>query len=346
MSNHLALKRDLRVTQAEIAQRVGASRRQVYNFLSGRFDQLSPALRKRIEDEVNRTAYAPNFQVSLMQGGANPFVAVVLGSGLSPVFQRFLEGLAQALGKNGLHAVAIYPGPEIDFDAMIREDRFGAVITVLGSLSRQSWELVLKKKIPAAAYVGPHDGRDLPIFRVLHDHRRHMADLCDHLGGLGCDSLGVISVEELSRKLPHWYDEQLAALRQEAPRRHVNLRDEWVLEGAFTPRGVARAVDQFLRLRPRPRALLAHNDAVALQVLNQFWARAIRVPEDVALMGRDNLESSAFSIPPLTSLDLHFDEIHQRLLDFVLGQQKGKKTPDSQTVRGKWVFRESTLGMK
>jgi DNA-binding LacI/PurR family transcriptional regulator len=79
------------------------------------------------------------------------------------------------------------------------------------------------------------------------------------------------------------------------------------LNGNFKADCAERAVGEFLMRGQRCRALVSANDEMALGALRAFQAFGLRVPEDVALTGFDNIEASAWSRPALTTVS--FDRV-------------------------------------
>ena len=93
--------------------------------------------------------------------------------------------------------------------------------------------------------------------------------------------------------------------------------------------------------RPRPTALVAFNDLVALGALRQLKRQGLRVPEDIALMGCDNQFFAPYSDPPLTTLDLHIEETSRLAMNLLVSAQTANLDGFAQHFKPTLIVRES-----
>jgi LacI family transcriptional regulator len=82
----------------------------------------------------------------------------------------------------------------------------------------------------------------------------------------------------------------------------VNVTPEWRLAGNFTEASGYEAARRFVGLRDRPRALFASNDSMAIGAISALREAGLRVPEDVAVGGFDDIPMARYTSPPLTSV--------------------------------------------
>jgi DNA-binding LacI/PurR family transcriptional regulator/GAF domain-containing protein len=88
-------------------------------------------------------------------------------------------------------------------------------------------------------------------------------------------------------------------------------------------------------------ALVAVDDRTALSALEVLQARGIRVPDDVAVVGFDDVEDSRFVTPPLTTVRQPLREQGRRAIEMVLAQLRGEETPQRTTLQARLVVRQS-----
>lgn len=141
--------------------------------------------------------------------------------------------------------------------------------------------------------------REPHVTTVAIDHDHAMHQIVDHLAELGCRRIAHVSGD------PRWSD---ARLRADAFAERVRLRglDGTILPGesweASTGYRVAAALDRD-RL---PDAIVASNDSMALGVMSALRERGVRIPEDVKVVGFDDLPESAYFRPGLTTVRQDF----------------------------------------
>ena len=88
-----------------------------------------------------------------------------------------------------------------------------------------------------------------------------------------------------------------------------------------TEQSLLRAINELFSLAEPPDAIFANNDATALLVLQVCAERRLRVPEDVALVGFDDIEPAAWSQPPLTTLAVDKEQLGREALDILLNER-------------------------
>ncbi|HUO26766.1 MAG TPA: LacI family DNA-binding transcriptional regulator [Candidatus Aquilonibacter sp.] len=96
--------------------------------------------------------------------------------------------------------------------------------------------------------------------------------------------------------------ERLNGFRKALSEARIAVSPEFIQEAAFDSRSGYEAGTRLLRMLPRPTAILACNDMMALGVLRALHERGLRCPEDVSLVGFDNLEFCEYTSPALTSV--------------------------------------------
>ncbi|RMI09349.1 LacI family DNA-binding transcriptional regulator [Cellulomonas triticagri] len=131
-----------------------------------------------------------------------------------------------------------------------------------------------------------------------------------------------------------WFDarERLAGWREADAGAPDPVVVDWEAESGY--REGLRLVDAGL-----PSAVLAANDQVALGLLRAFWERGVRVPDDVSVVGFDDVAGSAFFVPPLTTVRQDFPALGRSAIDAlvrVIGGEEVAPTllPASLVVRG------------
>ncbi len=147
-------------------------------------------------------------------------------------------------------------------------------VSFTSELSQQPWRLVVTNYVPA------------------------VTDMVNHLVELGHRDIGFISG-------PH--DNLSSRKRQEAfvnalESHGLELKDEFVAEGAFTYESGARAAEELLSKGIRPTAIFAANDEMAFGVMNVANAMGILVPHDLSVVGFDGSDFANFLIPSLSTI--------------------------------------------
>ena len=107
-----------------------------------------------------------------------------------------------------------------------------------------------------------------------------------------------------------------------------------------TERSLLQAVNELLELAQPPDAIFAYNDATALLVLQACTQRGLRVPEDIAIVGFDDIETAAWSQPALTTIAVDKERLGREALAMLLAGEPPVNTllPVKLVIRGSSVL--------
>jgi len=104
------------------------------------------------------------------------------------------------------------------------------------------------------------------------------------------------------------------------------------------------AIDNLLRMRRRPTAIIAGDDNRGIHILSACRRRGIRVPEDLSIVGYPNLPESSLTDPPLTVIDPHYEQISEQAVKLLLEQMQleGGQSTQAVAVEPELILRSST----
>ena len=96
--------------------------------------------------------------------------------------------------------------------------------------------------------------------------------------------------------------ERLSGFRRALKEANIKENPNWIIEADFEYASAAFATKEILKQTLRPSALFCFNDNMALAAISSFQLNGVNVPEDISIIGYDNIDFAAFSSPPLTSI--------------------------------------------
>ncbi len=118
------------------------------------------------------------------------------------------------------------------------------------------------------------------------------------------------------------------------------------MEGDFTEESGYRATNELLGRVPRPTAIFAANDAMAIGALHALREKKLRVPEDVSLAGFDDIPLARFLTPPLTTVRVDIAELGRRAVDMLLAQMEGSSASAHKDVIPTTLIVRNSCGVK
>jgi LacI family transcriptional regulator len=175
---------------------------------------------------------------------------------------------------------------------------------------------------------------------VVSDNHGGAAELTRHLLRQGHRRIGFVAGPAYARNATERLDGFLEEMEK------TSGAEPMVAKGDFSAGAGARAVDEWMRGRPKPTAIIATNDSVALGTLEALTDRRLRVPADVALAGFDGVRLAASPIFDLTTVDQHIDQMGRRAVRVLLRQLGGplNAAPIREVLPPQLLLRSSTEG--
>jgi DNA-binding LacI/PurR family transcriptional regulator len=305
------------VTLDEIARVVGVSRATVSNAYN-RPDQLSAALRTRILDTARSLGYAgPDPAARSLRRGVARSIGVALTETLSYAFSdsaaiRFLHGLTRRLEPDGL-SVLLIPASPLEDAAAVRDAIVDGFIVYSMPGDDPHVDAMLARGLPVVMVDQPHVP-GIPFVGV--DNRSSARLLAEHVLGLGHRRLGVVSFPmrtEVHRG-PADLARQARATREVTRDRLAGYRD--AVEAAGSDWSGVRVEERLrsdtdegrdagralLASAPRPTAILAMSDHLAVGVVEAARDVGLRVPDDLTVVGFDDIPLASAAEVALTTI--------------------------------------------
>lgn len=217
------------------------------------------------------------------------------------------------------------------------DGRVDGVILIADNRSKLR-ELLVNRKFPHVMVSAPNDGES-PTFGVNNVSGMNM--LVDHLADLGHKKVGYL--RGLSRQPDSQFRE--AALLERAAMHGMEIRPEWVRDGDFYSETSHRVGLEILDQGEIPTAMICFNDESAVGFMNACRDRGLKIPEDISVVGFDNVPWIGYITPKLTTVRQPVGEIAHAaasaLLDLIAG-----KTVTSQLFEPELIVRDSTTRPK
>jgi LacI family transcriptional regulator, repressor for deo operon, udp, cdd, tsx, nupC, and nupG len=341
MAKRPALSRSEPATIRDVARELGVSVATVSRALS-RPELLRPQTRERVMAVVERLGYRPNLMAQGLRRGQTRAMLLVVPT-LSPFFLEILAG-AEEVARAADFAVLLSNSngdPEREetcFDQVV-SGRADGIILLTGALPAV-YAAGKRPLPPLVAVLEPIAQPAVPVIRT--DHRAGAAQATQHLIELGHRRIAHIAGSEKVASTAHRREGFCAALAAAG----LRLRGELLCPGDFTMRSGAEGMQQLLALQEPPTAVLCANDEMAFGAIRTLRAAGLTVPEDVSIVGFDDLNLAAFCNPPLTSVHIPRHELGRCAARGLIDQIEGRHVPDEMVLGTRLMIRESTAAAR
>jgi LacI family transcriptional regulator len=289
----------------DVARLAGVSRTTVSLVLNNVPDvHISPETRQRVLEAARQLNYYPDVSARRLVSGKTSTIALVWHRGPDRTYRDaflpgLLQGVTRAARQYGYYVLFRPIEPDEPDDAWVELARGrhtdGLILsgprsddTALRDLHREGFPLVLHGQLP---------GTDIPSVDV--DNESGAMTAVRHLLALGHRRIGMVTNAPLAYTASR---QRLEGYRRALEEAGIPFDEALVRYGNFDEESGRQATEALLALEERPTAVFIASDMVAIGALRALREHSLRVPEDMALVGFDDIATSRYLTPALTTV--------------------------------------------
>ena len=333
----------MRATMKHVAERAGVSIKTVSNVVNGS-EHVTPQTRTRVQQAIDELGFVPNATARSLRLGRSGVVALALPELRAPYFAELAHHVVRAARSRGWTILVDETRGELHQERIavsgIRPQLIDGLI--FSPLALQARDLPVGESPPIVLLGERVTGAVVDLVTV--DNGCVAATAVEHLVSLGrrrIAALGVQStlVAETSRL-------RLMGFRQALERAGLPLDPALELPARQWHRADgAQAARALVAGGPLPDAVVCFNDLLALGLLRGLAEAGVRVPDDVAVIGVDDVEDGRYVRPSLTTVALDKRQIADAAVELLAARVAGDDGPARTITAGhRLVVRESTAG--
>ena len=310
-----------RPTIIDVAREAGVSKSTVSRVISGDGSPVRDSTRERVVEAIRRLGYERNAVAGSLRTNRTFTVILIIPDITNPFWPEVARGAQDALAEHG-YAVVLANSDwderrEREFLARARSNRFDGIIINPAGVSNE--ELLLGG-IPAVV-VGL--GTEYPDFDMVGSDSYGGTTLAmEHLIGLGHRRIGLISGVSRRSSSASRVNGYLDYLR----RHDMPIEDDLIVRCPYGEDAGQQAMTQLLCLDRPPTAVFAANDMLAIGALQAVHEAGLRVPEDLSIVGMDDIHAVSVTTPPLTTVAKQKSESGWQAAAFLL-ERMGADAP-------------------
>jgi len=289
------------VSIRDVAKRAGVSIATVSRAVN-RITSVDPELAKRVWKAVEEVGYVPNPQARALVSGRSKMLGLIVSEITNPFFPELVqefENLAVAQGYEVMIGSTNYEPvrTEMLIRRMLQRNVDGVAVMTFGI------EEDLVKKLVESEFplVFVDAGPKLPNIRVLKvNYGGGIREAVQHLAALGHRNIAFITGPLRLRSAAARRDAFLSSMDELG----LEVPSEHIVEGDHTMEGGMAAMEGLVASAELPTAVLCSNDMTAIGVFHALYRTTYKVPEDISVVGFDDIHLAQFMLPPLTTVQM------------------------------------------
>jgi len=263
---------------------------------------VSERLSKRVWQAIEQLNYFPNTHARSLVSGRSRLFGIIVENITNPFFPELIQSFEEVAVANGYEILVSSSNsdPKILTTCVRRMIErkvegvavltFGEEEPVLDQLAQHHIPLVLAEfKL-----------EDTKASTILLDYTTGVRAAVDHLVTLGHRKIGFLAGPHTLHSAITRKNDFCTAMKAA----NLPVTPEWVLECDHTLKGGVTGFSRLQALKDRPTAILCSNDMTAIGVLRAAYMAGLRVPQDLSVIGLDDIDFAEYTLPPLTTIRL------------------------------------------
>jgi DNA-binding LacI/PurR family transcriptional regulator len=299
--NRQSNQRRLGVSIRDVARRAGVSIATVSRAVN-RIPTVDPELARRVWKAIEEVGYLPNNQARALVSGRSRMLGLIVSEITNPFFPELVQefdNLAVAQGYEVLVGSTNYDPARTEslIRRMLQRNVDGVAVMTFG-IEEELVQKLVEREFPL---VFVDAGPNLPNIRVLKvNYGEGIRQAVQHLAALGHRCIAFVSGPLRLRSAVARRDAFLKSMRDLG----LTVPAEHMVEGNHTMEGGMSAMEQLISLADLPTAVLCSNDMTAIGALHALYRTTHKVPQEISVVGFDDIHLAQFMLPPLTTVQM------------------------------------------
>jgi len=286
-------------TIKDVADHAGVSVTTVSHVIN-RTRRVDLKTEQRVWRAITALGYRPNLLARSLRRRETKTIGLIVPDNSNPYFAELARAVEDAGFAKGYSVILcnsdMSESKEVAYIALLISKCVDGVILISSAHKREKLNEFIQAGIPLVTVARELD--DLPVDQVLMDNKQGGYLVGKYLTALGHRRIGCIAGPRDETPSA----DRIVGLRQALYEAGVDLPAHRIIRGDFTYESGRQAMAALLRREPNLTAVFAANDRMAIGAMNYLWQTGVRVPEDISIIGFDDIPVAAMTCPPLTTI--------------------------------------------
>ena len=308
-----------------------------------RVSTVNPKMAKRVWDVVEKLDFVPNTQARALVSGRSRLLGLLVSEITNPFFPELIQGFEDIAVEHGYEILISSTNHDPKrmshcIRRMLERKVEGVAIMTFG-MEQPLLDQLAKRKVPLVFIDQGPDRAGISVLKVDYHHGIRQA--VQHLAALGHRNIAFVT----GPLHLHSAQSRLAAFKKSMQECGITPDPNQIIEGDHTLEGGASAMEKLLTQTKMPTAVLCSNDMTAIGVLHKLYRTGLRVPDDISVIGFDDIHLAEVTMPPLTTVQMSRFELAKAAFEALQSQAE---SPDEIKPKREFniptdlIVREST----
>jgi DNA-binding LacI/PurR family transcriptional regulator len=286
---------------------------------------VSDRLSKRVWQAIKQLNYFPNTHARTLVSGRSRLLGIIVENITNPFFPELIQSFEEIAVKHGYEILVSSSNsdPAILTTCVRRmlERKVDGVAVMTFGEEESVLDQLVHRNVPIVLAEFKLD--DPKASTILLDYSTGIRAAITHLVGLGHRNIAFLAGPHTLHSAVTRENDFRAAMRGA----NLSVPKKWVIECDHTLKGGVAGFGQLQKLAVRPSAIVCSNDMIAMGVLRAAYMDGLRVPQDLSVIGLDDIDFAEFTLPPLTSIRLSRTDLARAAFEALRAQAENPTNP-------------------
>jgi len=310
----------MKINIKEIAKKCNVSTATVSRALNNK-EPVKPETRRRILQVANEFYYKPSAYARALSSKKTDTIGVILPELVNEYFMEIIKGIdEEAHLYNKYLMISSSHSQRNDLETILEfmgSGRTDGTIIMAPSLQEEIFQVIKKSRRPVVLLNCGVNDENVVSFSI--DNYRGARQIVAHLINHGYKKIGMIKGPERNIEAQNRYK----GFRDILEEKGIEYRSEFVLSGDFSISAGNYGFLRLMSLEDKPEAIFAANDYTAIGIYQAARNLNIKIPEDIAIVGFDDILTSSIIVPKLTTVHAPIVELGRRALNHLVKMIEG-----------------------
>jgi LacI family transcriptional regulator len=339
-NKHLGFKRAKSIRLSDIAREARVSTTTASRVFSTP-EKVRPEIILRVQAVAEKLGYLPNSAARALRSRRTRMVGAIIPTLNHAIYAKEVESLNNRLRHSGYSLVITTSDYRLDSELeqarILLERGIEALVLVGDEHDPKLYRLVADQEVPYInTYVYKPEQRHAC---VGFDNRLAGRKLANHLIDFGHRTIGMIGGISYHNDRAR---ERILGVREALLENGLELPGRLLTEKPYDIASGREALRYMLAASQPPTAIVCGSDVLAFGALAECQAIGLRVPDQLSIVGFDNLEFAAHLTPPLTTIEVPAEKMGERAADFLIRQLAGDRQLEFIELEANLILRGTT----
>lgn len=329
----------MKYTINDIAKLAGVSKATVSRVINGT-KPVSSTISERVLRIIKETGFKPSQLARSLSNKQTKLIGVIVPDFSNPIFSKITEGIEMEAIKHGYSILLcngrLHPETEINYlDVLLEKEVDGLIYN--GFTISEKIKISLEKFQVPIVMIGINDNKlNYPLVKI--DNFKAAYEATNYLIKNGHTIISMIhgpKDDPFSGKL------RLNGFLEAIKDNNLETDKQLLAEGHYKITDGYNAMKKFLNINKKISAIFCANDEMAIGAIKYITDYGLKVPDDISIMGFDNIEISSVYNPSLTTISQPFVEKGKSAMKIIISIIAGEKVPQETVHNFKIVCRDS-----